>query len=184
MTNTSAPLAHRSAYVLPSLQGFFPLADTACALCTLLLWTPEPESWFHIDYSVPFGVLQQPAYPRKVYSATYPMGTENLNKRKWKKGTIVAVALGILVGTLLLAFTFWWVRKKTLSKNRTSDRTTRSTVDDSSAGTIGGRGDVALQRVQGVYRRPESSASGPPPPYAEAIRSKNLSEYSNFSPPY
>ncbi|KAF2685209.1 hypothetical protein K458DRAFT_450106 [Lentithecium fluviatile CBS 122367] len=181
--------APRSNYTIPSLKGFFPGKDVnkTCALCIVNLFSPE--GMLDSDYSVPFPVLQQPAYPHKRFSAEHPTGVEDPSisaetpallaeperddGSKINVGMIIGVVVGVLVGTMLLALLYWWLWRKRKSRAKVVDSAASST---SEAGEQRTPQEIALQRIQGVVRRPETSASEVPPPYHEAVRVGNTPE--------
>lgn len=192
-SNISTPLTPRSIYILPSLEDWFPIKSKTCAFCALSLWAPEPNGWDVADYSVPFSVVQESAYPHKRFSAAHPTGIEDTNIPDFTVTTspqpnyennnsnlnvdmIVGVVVGVLMGTVLLGVGIWWMRRKRVSRKRAFDSTASSTVEHRADGTRDAAQDVALQHMQRVYRRPDSSASETPPPYTEAIQSKEVSE--------
>jgi hypothetical protein len=181
-------LAQNSTYDIPSLQGFFPITDKACAMCIMNLLSPE--SMAPTNLSVPFPVVQQSAYPHKRFSTENPTGIEdasisaettaalrepvaNGDGLKLNVGMIVGVVVGVLGGTAMLALLYWWLWKKRKGRAKVVDSAASSTAGQGTGGANRTTHSIALQRIQGVVRRPDTSASEVPPPYHEAVRSGN-----------
>jgi hypothetical protein len=184
--NTSQSLAPRSTYIIPSLEGYFPLEDAnknrTCALCIANLLE---NGFTTANWTVPFPVLVQSAYPHKRFSAEHPTGIEDVNisvetstslpapdtqgdTSSINVGMVVGVVVGVLAATVMCALLYWWMWKKRRSRAKPVDSGASSTLGQEASPQ-----SVALQRIQGVVRRPDTSTSEVPPPYHEAVRNGN-----------
>lgn len=182
--STSMPPPY--AYTLTTLYEHARIPDVTCGLCIFTLYSVlgNPTT----DYSVPFPVLEKGTIPHKRFNAEHPTGIED---RTIPTSTIVAsiqgpvasgnspnvrmivgVVVGVLGGAALLALVscLLWRRKRTKAKvvDSSASSTADRSQDQAAAQTTQ---DIALRRIQGVVRRPDSRASEVPPPYHEAIRS-------------
>jgi len=178
------------AYTIPSLAGYFPLEDAnrTCAICIANLLSKE--GFQTLDYTVPFPVLEQPAYPHKRFSAEHPTGIEDPSisdvtgsplsepaehddGNRIDVGMVVGVVVGVLAATMLFALLYWWMWKKRKGRAKVVNSGASSVVGQETGGGNRSAQSVALMRIQGVVRRPDTSAGEIPPPYHEAVRSGN-----------
>jgi cytoskeletal protein RodZ len=83
-------------------------------------------------------------------------------------GMVVGVVVGVLAATVLCALLYWWMWKKRRVRVKVVDSGASSRSEQEASAQT-----VALQRIQGVVRRPDTSTSEVPPPYHEAVRSGN-----------
>jgi hypothetical protein len=187
------PIAPNGTYTIPSLENYFPLenANRTCALCIVILLSEE--GFTTRDYTIPFPVLQQSAYPHKRFSAEHPTGIEDTSisvetssplakPAEHEDGTkinvsmVVGVVVGVLIAAVLLALLYWWLWKKRKGGAKVVNSGASSTIEQEVGNGDRSNRSVALQRIQGVVRRPDTSASEVPPPYQEAIRSGTTPE--------
>ena len=142
------------------------------------------------DFSIPFPVLQKSAYPHKRFSAEHPTGVEDTSisgesssplsepathddDSKIDVGMVVGVVVGVLAATVMLVLLYWWLWKKRKGRTKAMNSGTSSAADHPAGDGNRSAQSIALQRIQGVVRRPDTSASEVPPPYHEAVRRDN-----------